>query len=278
MSTASSPESLFSLENKTAFVTGASRGFGREIALACAKAGADVAILARSTDELQKLAADIELLGRKALVLTCDVSNAGQIARSVSHTLSEFGRVDIVVNNAATVDCAGPFLDLTFQDWVQTSRINLESMLHVCYGFGPHLIRQGSGSVINVASIAGTTGFPFLSFYAAAKAAMLSFSRSLAAEWARSGVRVNALAPGWHATELTKNFLGVPEISEGIVRQIPSGRWGEPDEIVGAAIYLASDASRNTTGSCLTVDGGQTAFTGGPGMTDMLKLGRITNT
>jgi NAD(P)-dependent dehydrogenase (short-subunit alcohol dehydrogenase family) len=148
---------------------------------------------------------------------------------------------------------------------------------HVCYALGPHLIRQGAGSVINVASIAGTTGLPYMSFYAATKAAMISFTRSIAAEWARSGVRVNALIPGWHATELTKNFLGNPEISQGIVRDIPAGCWGEPDEIAGAAIYLASDASKNATGSCLTVDGGQTAYTGGSGMIDLLELGRLAN-
>lgn len=112
-------------------------------------------------------------------------------------------------------------------------------------------------------------------FYAATNAAMISFTPSIAAGWASSGVRLNALLPHWHATELTKNFLGNPEISEGILRGIPSGRWGKPDEVTGAAIYLASNASKNTTGSCLTVDGGQTTYTGGSGMTDLLELGRL---
>ncbi|MFI6770748.1 glucose 1-dehydrogenase [Streptomyces sp. NPDC050355] len=268
----------FSLDGKNALVTGASRGIGRVIALAYAKAGANVALLARDTDALKQLATEIEAIGRTALVRTCDVASAGQITRAVGDAVAELGRVDILVNNAGTVDAAGPFLDLTFDDWVRISRVNLDSLIHFCHALGPRLVRQGDGSVINVASIAGTGGFPFLSYYAATKAAMISLTRSLAAEWAASGVRVNAITPGWHDTDLTKNFLGEPQVAKGLVRQIPAGRWGEPDEVTGAAVFLASEASKYITGTCLTVDGGQTANVGGPGMTDLLKLGRIENT
>lgn len=266
---------LFGLSGRTALVTGASRGIGRSIALGYARAGADVAILARSTCALEELAEEIEAFGRRALILTCDVADQQQTSRAVSRALAELGQIDILVNNAGGFEYAGPFVDLEPEDWTTVMRLNFSSVVHLCRELGWHFVRRGSGSVINVSSIAGVGGVPMLSAYAAAKAAILSLSRTLAAEWATHGVRVNALVPGWISTELTKTFAGDPAASAGLLSAVPAGRWGTPDDVVGAAVFLASDASRLVTGSCLTVDGGTTAFVGGPAMLRLLDLGRI---
>jgi len=273
----SQPSPSFSLDGKNAFVTGASRGIGRAIALGLAEAGANVAAVARSTDALAELTAEIGKLSRTALALTCDVADADQIGLAVADAHAELGSLDIVVNCAGEIAHAGPFLDLTAEDWRRLFQVNFESVLHVCRVAGPHLLDQRGGSVINVSSVAGTNGVPFFSHYAAAKAAMISFTRSLAAEWAARGVRVNALTPGWVSTDLTHGFHADPGVSEGLLGQVPAGRWGEPEDVVGAAVYLAGDAARFVTGACLAIDGGMTATAGGPPMIALLQLGRIAN-
>ncbi|WP_214370575.1 SDR family NAD(P)-dependent oxidoreductase [Pseudonocardia sp. H11422] len=266
---------IFSLDSKSALVTGASKGIGRAVALGLAHAGADVALLARSTGALEEVAEEVEKSGCRALVLTCDVSDPAQVRQAVSTAVTEFGQVDIVVNNAGGFDFAGPFLDLESSDWQQVMRVNFDSVVHVCQAVGRHMVRRGSGSVINMSSIAGLGGVPMLSTYAASKAAILSLTRTLAAEWAKSGVRVNALTPGWVSTELTKNFVGSPEASAGLLHAVPARRWGQPEDVVGSAVFLAGDAARFVTGCCLTVDGATTAYVGGPAMVDLLGLGRI---
>lgn len=266
---------MFTVDGRVAVVTGASRGIGRAIALGLATAGADVAVLARGTQALENVAKEIEGLGRRALVLTCDVDDPTGIDRAVSTVLAELGGLDIVVNNAGGFSCVGPFLDLSPDDWTQIMRTNLDSVVHVCRAVGPHLTGRGAGSVINVASVGGYNGVPMLSPYAVAKAGVISLTRTLAVEWARSGVRVNAIAPGWTRTELTSGFAANPELSAELIRSVPLDRWGEPEDLVGAAVYLASDASRQVTGACLTVDGGVTCYDTGPAMIDMLAAGRI---
>ena len=265
----------FALKGKTALVTGASRGIGKAIALGLASAGADVAVLARSTTALEDLAGSIEHYGRRALVLTCDVGDREQIARAATTTLAEFGGLDILVNNAGGTGHAGPFLDLEFDDWSQVLRVNFESMIHFCRAFGRHLVERRSGSVINVSSIAGLAGTPMLVHYAVTKAAIISLTRTLAAEWASAGVRVNALVPGWIRTDLTTAFLNEPNVAAGLLSAVPSGAFGDPQDLVGTAVYLASDASRMVTGTCLVADGGTTCFVGGPQLLDLLQLGRI---
>ena len=274
---APSPSPSLSLDGRNALVTGASRGIGRAIALGLAEAGANVAAVARSTGALAELTAEIEKLDRTALALTCDVADSDQIGLAVADAHAELGSLDIVVNCAGLIEHAGPFLDLTAEDWRRLFQVNFESVLHVCRAAGPHLLDQGGGSVINVSSVAGTAGVPFFSHYAASKAAMISLTRTLAAEWAARGVRVNALTPGWVGTEMTRAFQSDPAVSEGLLGQVPAGRWGEPADVVGAAVYLASDAARFVTGGCLTIDGGMTAAAGGPTMLGLLALGRIAN-
>ncbi|MFB9908781.1 SDR family NAD(P)-dependent oxidoreductase [Allokutzneria oryzae] len=269
------PLSLFSLEGRTALVTGASRGIGRAIALAYAEAGADVALLARSTDALREVAELVEKLGRQAVVLTCDVGEEDQVRAAVADTVSQLGRLDVLVNNAGGFGFAGPFLDLRAEDWARAIRLNLDSVVYFCRAAGRVMVRQGSGSVINIGSVSGVGGVPMLSHYAAVKAATASLTRSLAAEWAASGVRVNCVVPGWITTELTKAMSGQQEISDGLLRAVPAGRWGDPEDVVGAAVYLASDAAKLTTGSCLTLDGGMTSTIGGPTLVDLLAMGRI---
>jgi NAD(P)-dependent dehydrogenase (short-subunit alcohol dehydrogenase family) len=268
---------LFGLSGKNALVTGASRGIGRSIALGYAHAGADVAILARSTCLLEQVAGEIEDLGRRAVVLTCDVDDHRQLHDAVATAVTQLGQIDILVNNAGGFDHAGPFIDLDADDWAKVMRLNFDSVVHLCRELGRHFLQRGTGSVVNISSIAGVGGVPMLSTYAASKAAILSLSRTLAAEWASNGIRVNALTPGWISTELTKTFAENPDASAGLLSAVPAGRWGTPEDVVGAAIFLASDASRLVTGSCLIVDGGTTAYVGGPMMLELLGLGRIAS-
>ncbi|WP_280316687.1 SDR family NAD(P)-dependent oxidoreductase [Nocardia wallacei] len=265
---------LFGLDGKTALVTGASRGIGRAIAIGLADAGADVAVVARRLDPLKEVAADIESLGRRALVFACDTTEAAPTQRMVSELVDEFGALDIVVNNVGGFSHIGPFLELSGGDWARVVHSNLDSTVNVCAAVGPHLVRHG-GSVINVASIAGLAGVAALSPYAAAKAAVISLTRTLATEWASAGVRVNAVAPGWVDTELTQRFAGDAAASAELMRAVPMGRWGTPEDIIGTVIYLAGNASRLVTGSCVTVDGGTTCNAGGPAMTELLAMGRI---
>lgn len=268
---------MFSLEGRNALVTGASRGIGRAIALGLAEAGANIAAVARSTAALTEMATEIGKLNRTALALTCDVADADQIALAVADAHAELGGLDIVVNCAGQIEHAGPFLDLTAEDWRRLFQVNFDSVLHVCRAAGPQLLDQGSGSVLNISSVAGLAGVPFFSHYAASKAAMISLTRSLAAEWAARGVRVNALTPGWIGTEMTHGFAENAEVSAGLLGEVPAGRWGEPGDVVGAAVFLASDAARFVTGHCLTIDGGMTAAGGGPTMRALLEQGRIAN-
>lgn len=266
---------LFDLAGKTALVTGASRGIGRAVATGLAGAGADVALVARNTTALEELAGEVERMGRRALVLTCDVNDGDQIGRAAGTALAEFGGVDVLVNNAGGIGYAGPFLDLEFDDWTRVLRLNLESTVHTCRAIGGHMVERGSGSVVNISSIAGLAGTPMLAHYAVTKAALISLTRTLAAEWAPAGVRVNALVPGWFRTDLTTTFLADPDATAGLLAAVPSGAFGDPVDLVGPVVYLAGDASRAVTGSCLVVDGGTTCFVGGPQMLRFLQHGRI---
>ena len=251
---------LFDLTGKKAFITGASRGIGQAIAVALAGAGADLALVARSEDGLAETAAQVTALGRKAFVIPADVTQQEPVAAAVAGAIDQLGYVDIVVNNAGGSSFMVPFLDLRLTGWDKLIRLNLDSAMYVCHAIGPHLVERGSGSVINVASVAGVSAAPFLAPYGAAKAGLISLTKSLAVEWAAQGIRVNALCPGWTATDLNRNLWEDETAGPATVATVPMRRWGRADEMSGPAVFLASEASSYMTGQVLLIDGGQTAI------------------
>ena len=244
------------LAGKCALVTGASRGIGRAIAIAYAAEGADVALLARDAVKLGEVAAEIEALGQRALVLPCDVTNAEAIHAAVAAAVAELGGIDIVVNNAGGNSFSRPLADLRHSGWTKTFALNVDSTVHVLQAVLPGMLERGSGSVINVSSVAALRGAPTMSHYAAAKSAIITMTETLAVEVARSGVRANTLVPGWIETDLTE-FLRVERGSDdALINRVPMHRWGTVDEIAAPAVFLASDESSFMTGQCLIVDGG----------------------
>jgi 2-deoxy-D-gluconate 3-dehydrogenase len=251
---------LFDLTGKTAFVTGASRGIGRVIAVALADAGADVALVARSADGLAETAEAVEAVGRRAIVMPTDVTDYDAVAAAVTSAIDQLGVVDIVVNNAGGSNFMVPFRDLRLSGWDKLIQLNLSSAVYVCHAAAGHLLDRGHGSVINVASVAGVAASPTMSPYGAAKAGLISLTKSLAVEWATLGVRVNALCPGWTATELNRNLWQDEAAGKATVATVPMQRWGRAEEMAGPAVFLASDASSYMTGQVLVIDGGQTAM------------------
>jgi NAD(P)-dependent dehydrogenase (short-subunit alcohol dehydrogenase family) len=250
---------VFDLTGRTAFVTGASRGIGQVIAVALAQAGADVALAARSEEGLNQTAAQITALGRKAFVLPLDVTRQDDVNAAVNRAIELLGHIDVVLNNAGGSNFIVPFLDLRMAGWEKLLKLNLDSTIYVCQAVGGHMRERGTGSVINVASVAGLSAAPGLIGYGAAKAAVVSVTKTLAVEWAAHNVRVNALCPGWTATDLNRNLWDTPDGGAAIVSNVPLRRWARAEEMTGPAVFLASDASSYMTGQVLIVDGGQLA-------------------
>lgn len=251
--------SAFDLTGHKAFVTGASRGIGRAIALAFAAAGADLALVARDAEALAEVAGQVEGLGRKAVVLPCDVTDRDAVAGVVRRSVEALGHVDVVVNNAGGSNFMVPFSDLRLNGWDKIMKLNLDSAMAVCHAFAPHLLERGSGSVINMASVAAF-GAPFLAAYGAAKAGLVSLTKTLAVEWASRNVRVNALCPGWTATDLNRSLWDDGDGGRATVATVPMRRWGTPEEMAHPAVFLASPASSYMTGQVLVIDGGQSAI------------------
>jgi NAD(P)-dependent dehydrogenase (short-subunit alcohol dehydrogenase family) len=251
--------SLFDLTGKTAFVTGASRGIGRAIAVALAQAGADVALVARTAEGLADTAADVTALGRKAIVIPADVTSQTEVVDAAAAAIDQLGHVDVVVNNAGGSNFMVSFRDLRLSGWDKLIKLNLTSAVYVCHAFAGHLLDRRSGSVINVASVAGVASSPLISPYGAAKAGLISLTKTLAVEWAADGVRVNALCPGWTATDLNRTLWDDPVTGPATVAGVPMHRWATAQEMAGPAVFLASDAASYVTGQSLVVDGGQTA-------------------
>jgi NAD(P)-dependent dehydrogenase (short-subunit alcohol dehydrogenase family) len=250
---------MFDLTGKTAFVTGASRGIGRAIAVALAQAGADVALVARNAAGLAETAEAITAVGRDAYVIPADVTSYDAVADAAAAAIGKLGYIDVVINNAGGSNFMVPFRELRLSGWDKLIQLNLSSAVYVCHAFAGHLLDRGRGSVINVASVAGVASAPLLTPYGAAKAGLISLTKSLAVEWASRGVRVNALCPGWTATDLNKNLWQDPVAGPATVATVPMQRWGTAEEMTGAAVFLACEASSYMTGQVVVVDGGQTA-------------------
>lgn len=249
---------IFSLSGKSAIVTGASRGIGRAIALGFAAAGADVAVAARSEGDLETLAKDIDRLGRRAVVVPTDVTQRDALENLVETTVKELGKLDILVNNAGGSNFMAPLVSLRPSGWDKLRTLNLDSVFHATQLAAQAMVDHG-GSIIQIASVAGVQGAQGLSPYSAAKGGVRLFTQAVAKELAGSNVRVNSIAPGWIDTPLNDWMTKDEATLKYAESMIPMGRIGTADEIVGAAIYLASDASSFVTGTTLVVDGGQTA-------------------
>jgi NAD(P)-dependent dehydrogenase (short-subunit alcohol dehydrogenase family) len=247
---------VFDLTGKTALITGASRGIGAAIAAAFVAAGAKVALNSRGVEQLQKTADEVGA----AAVLPGDVTDQEAARAVVAGAIDGLGQLDVVVNNVGGNGVMVPFPQLRFPGWTKVMRLNVDSAVHVLQAAGPHLLERRTGSVINVASVAGLSATPAMAQYGASKAALISLTRTLAVEWASTGVRVNALCPGWTATDLNRTLWENEEVYAGLTATIPMGRWARAEEMAGPAVFLASDASSFMTGQTLVVDGGQTAI------------------
>lgn len=255
----------FSLEGKTAFVTGASYGLGVSFARALGEAGANVVLAARSVDKLNEVAAGLDRAGVKTLVQRCDVTDPAEVAAAVDAAWSAFGRVDVAVCNAGVIAETGIMPERVPDAlFAQTMMTNVNGVYTCCREIGSRQLADGKGgSIINVASIAGLGAQPhFPVAYQASKAAVINLTRNLAASWASRGVRVNALCPGWFPSEMTTPFFGMPDFWKRVVAMTPMGRAGIEGEMDGAIVFLASDASSYMTGTTFVVDGGISATIG----------------
>jgi 3-oxoacyl-[acyl-carrier protein] reductase len=251
---------VFSLEGKTAIVTGGGVGIGRSIALEFARAGADVAICSRKLENLEPVSAKIRQLGRRSFAVAVDVRNEDQVRELVDRTVSDLGRLDIMVNNAGA-SFRAKFEDISVNGWNAVIGINLNGVFLGCKWAGRHMLKQGNGTIINLASIAGVYGSSMMSHYGSAKAAVINLTRALGVAWGRQGVRVNCVAPGPIETEgylevLHRTNPDADKIYKAVASRTGMGRWGRVEEIAYPCIFLASDASSFMTGTTIVVDGG----------------------
>lgn len=243
------------LNGKSAVVIGGTTGIGHALALGLATAGADVAASSRRANEVESTASEIEALGRKSLRFTCDVKNRASLESLRDAAIAAFGKVDILVNCAGKTK-RGPTLTFAEQDWDDILATNLTGTLRACQVFGGHMLERGSGRIINIGSLTSFVSLAEVAAYSASKAAVAALTKSLAIEWSRRGVMVNAIAPGVFRTALNSELLDNTPRGKELLARTPMGRFGQVEELIGAAIYLASDAASFTTGQLLIVDGG----------------------
>lgn len=254
----SETEKLFDLSGKAALVTGASSGLGRHAALLLAAAGAKVALAARRLEPLVELEKQIEALDGRAIPLRLDVTDPASIADCVNAAETELGAISILVNNAGIADTK-PAFEVTEAEWDRVVDTNLKGAWLVAQEVGRHMAHLGhGGSIINIASVLGLAGSQQIPAYCASKGGVVNLTRALAVEWARHGIRVNALAPGYIKTEINREFL-TSAAGENLRKSIPLRRFGQPEDLDGPLLLLASDAGRYMTGAVLVVDGAQSA-------------------
>jgi 2-deoxy-D-gluconate 3-dehydrogenase len=243
------------LAGKVAVVTGASRGLGRAVAVALAGAGADVALAARSRADLDHTARLVEAAGARSLVVPTDVARYAEVEALMERTVGELGRLDVVVNNSG-IATVTPLAEMSPEDFRRVIDVNLAGVFHGCRAAARHLIARGSGKIVNLASVLGVVGLPGYTAYAASKGGIIALTRALGVEWARHGIQVNAIAPGWFRTDMNEAAFADPRLRERLLRDVPARRLGQIEEIGPLVVYLASAASDFMTGQTLFLDGG----------------------
>ncbi len=247
--------SKLDLNGRTAVVIGGTSGIGRAIAHGMAEAGADVVCTSRRQEQVDAAAAEIEAKGRRTLRVTSDVSDMASLQNLLSESAAAFGKVDILVNSAGRT-MRTPTLELDIAEWDEIMETNLTGTLRACQVFGRHMVENGYGRIVNIASLSTFVALYEVAAYAASKAAVASLTKSLAVEWAKRGVNVNAIAPGVFRTALNQKLLDESPRGAEFLTRTPMGRFGQVEELAGAAVFLASEAASFVTGEVLVVDGG----------------------
>jgi 2-deoxy-D-gluconate 3-dehydrogenase len=244
----------FSLEGKKALITGAARGLGQAMAVGLAEAGADVAGVSHSSDDAETKAR-IENMGRKYFSIKADLKKMSEIERVIKEAVENLGHIDILVNNSGIIRRA-PAEDFTEEAWDDVMDVNAKAVFFLSQAAARHMIKRGKGKIINIASLLSFQGGILVASYAASKGAVATLTKAMANEWAKKGINVNAIAPGYMKTQMTLPLQKDENRNEAILERIPMGRWGEPEDLKGAAVFLASEASDYVNGHILCVDGG----------------------
>lgn len=250
------PLSTFDLTGKVSVVTGGNRGIGKGIALGLATAGAAVAVAARDMERSAATVAEIESAGGKAIAIACDISDRSSVEKMIADVVKWGGGLDIVVNNAGTNAWIPNPQDLKPEDWDRVIATNLTGLYNVCVLAHPEMVKRGGGKIINISSMMAIFGGATVTAYSASKGGVDQYTKSIAVAWAKDNIQVNSIQPGWISTEMTQGSRSTPHKFENIVDRTPAGRYGEPIDLAGPAVFLASSASDFVTGALLPVDGG----------------------